>query len=491
MTTVVRMFIRGSRLVAVTLVLTGCVALAWFPACTGSELEETPPAEEAGTTPPAPGKDIGVPCAAGAECGTGICRDGVCCNAACDGVCESCSLPGSIGQCTPIPAGQDPEKECAAQPPIGSDAGASDPDAGTDGGDGGTSPVFQLPDGGITRNDGPCAGSCNGARACAYPDESKSCGSTFCGTSTQVGKVTCDGRGNCATVAVETCSAYTCEPSDTSGACRTSCAAPSDCQPSHYCSGQGKCEPKKENGQDCALATECKTGFCNGAAKTVCCNTECTGTGFRCDDAANLGKCLCPACPNGGACKLYYRDADGDGFGDKEGTLGNGNATYGCEAGPAPGTGIKPDKWVTDNTDCYDVDDAQGAKVHPGAGFQTEGYGPGATNFDYDCNGSIQMQYVEAPNGCKFCDYENVNGNLTCLPHNLCAASETNVVAGHTCGSTSPVGGIQCKPINPVAFQKIVGCGGTANLIQCGKCSGTNTLPTATLLQFNAKQGCR
>jgi len=482
--------VSARRLFALTFAFVGVGALSSFPACTGDPVEEPPPANEAGTdSPPTVGADIGVPCATDAECGTGFCRDGVCCNAACNGVCEACNLQGTIGTCAPVPTGQDPGKECAAQPPIVADAG-TEPDAAGDGGDGGSGPSFQLPEAGIIGNDSLCGGSCNGARGCSYPEGAKTCGTTFCGTTKEVGRASCDGRGNCSTVAIDACSAYTCESINNGGACRTACAAPPDCQPSHYCSGQGKCESKKANGQDCSLATECTSGFCNGVAKTVCCNTECTGAAFRCDDAANLGKCLCPECPSGGTCKLYYRDADGDGYGDKTGTLQNGNAKYGCEAGPAPGTGVKPDKWVFDNTDCYDVDDAQGALAHPGGAFQTTGYGPGNANFDYDCNGAIQRQYVEAPNGCKYCGYVNVNGNVTCLPHNNCTALETNVTAGHACGSSNPII-IGCSPITPIAFEATVGCGGTSDLKQCGKCSGTGTPPASTIYQANAKQGCR
>ena len=49
-------------------------------------------------------------CAMGDECASTFCADvvngkGVCCNAACDGVCRSCSLVASMGTCSPISAG--------------------------------------------------------------------------------------------------------------------------------------------------------------------------------------------------------------------------------------------------------------------------------------------------------------------------------------------------------------------------------------------------
>jgi len=52
-------------------------------------------------------------CADGSECPSGFCSDGVCCDRACDGACESCNLPIISGTCTPIPAGSDPDDECA------------------------------------------------------------------------------------------------------------------------------------------------------------------------------------------------------------------------------------------------------------------------------------------------------------------------------------------------------------------------------------------
>ena len=52
-------------------------------------------------------------CAAAAECISGNCVDGVCCETACAGDCRSCALAGTAGVCTSIPSGQDPQNECA------------------------------------------------------------------------------------------------------------------------------------------------------------------------------------------------------------------------------------------------------------------------------------------------------------------------------------------------------------------------------------------
>lgn len=53
-------------------------------------------------------------CTSADQCESGACADGVCCERACDGTCESCDLPGLEGTCKPIPVGTDPASECGA-----------------------------------------------------------------------------------------------------------------------------------------------------------------------------------------------------------------------------------------------------------------------------------------------------------------------------------------------------------------------------------------
>jgi hypothetical protein len=52
-------------------------------------------------------------CAGDGECESGSCADAVCCDRACDAACEACDLPGSEGTCAGVPAGADPDDECA------------------------------------------------------------------------------------------------------------------------------------------------------------------------------------------------------------------------------------------------------------------------------------------------------------------------------------------------------------------------------------------
>ncbi len=59
-----------------------------------------------------PKKAAGALCSNAQECLSGNCVDGVCCNTACNSVCQRCNIAGSVGTCTSIPAGTDPDNEC-------------------------------------------------------------------------------------------------------------------------------------------------------------------------------------------------------------------------------------------------------------------------------------------------------------------------------------------------------------------------------------------
>ncbi len=60
----------------------------------------------------APLKLAGVSCGSSAECQTGFCADGVCCDQACSGSCDRCNLAGSVGTCGPAPAADPGSPAC-------------------------------------------------------------------------------------------------------------------------------------------------------------------------------------------------------------------------------------------------------------------------------------------------------------------------------------------------------------------------------------------
>ncbi len=273
----------------------------------------------------APG--LGKQCTKTSDCSSGqTCADGVCCESACDGVCESCNQAGALGHCNPVPAMTDPDKECVMTPlpeagptEAGADeAGVADastdgqadagdaadeasvavPDAGAEGGvtlDASDS-TFNLPDAGVTTTAGACAGSCNGARACAYPGPKTSCGTQFCNSNTVLGGFSCDGTGRCGP-SLSDCQDYTCKAADAGaelGSCGTSCSKESDCSDLAFCDGT-TCKPKLGDGLSCMLPNECETGFC---VTGVCCNQACDPTvvtGGTCTASNSVGECTCPA----------------------------------------------------------------------------------------------------------------------------------------------------------------------------------------------------
>lgn len=55
------------------------------------------------------GRVGGTTCTGDTDCNSGICSQGVCCASRCNGVCNSCGLPGTLGTCEPVPSNQRPD----------------------------------------------------------------------------------------------------------------------------------------------------------------------------------------------------------------------------------------------------------------------------------------------------------------------------------------------------------------------------------------------
>lgn len=215
-------------------------------------------------------------------CVTGECSfDGVCCDKACDGICESCKQPGSPpGLCLPMPPG----------PPVPTHGEC-------------------LPDMHETK-DLPCKGRCDGItrNACEYL-EGKTCGSTCANNmddkllpSTKT-ELVCNLEGFCVEGEVSTtCGEYICL--DTTS-CRVDCKVKDDCLAGNLCSN-GKCIPGQttcgdaDGLQDNVVVStipgiadkRCEPYRCeNGACKNVC------ETAYDClpkkDDKGNLVNYAC------------------------------------------------------------------------------------------------------------------------------------------------------------------------------------------------------
>lgn len=148
-----------------------------------------------------PNKQDGEQCRAAAECTSGNCVDGVCCNSDCAGQCESCAESGRLGTCV---------------------AASGEPRDGRQPCDG----------------QGSCRGSCDGETrdACVFPAAGQSC-SSECRRST-IKMSTCDGAGACVVSETIDCTPYGCAPDET---CRRECKDQGDCATGHQCFA-GRCE---------------------------------------------------------------------------------------------------------------------------------------------------------------------------------------------------------------------------------------------------------
>lgn len=397
---------------------------------------------------------VGLPCSVSADCPSGNCADGVCCDSPCTGLCEQCNLPGKEGQCEPVPEGQDPVNECPATFVL--------PDGDAD--DGGAPPSIVEPDGGAKLNIAACTGTCSGQRTCKYPDAQTACGESFCVDKATIAAFQCNGSGGCGQT-FPTCALYACQ----GGACRTSCVSNDDCVGDHFCNvNLNQCVPRRPNGTTCTQGFECVSGFC---VDNFCCNSAC-GSPFKCNDPGKEGQCQCPGvdCPEGVGCRLYYRDADGDGFGNANGQVDEGTAKAGCDGSPP--TGFK-----ADNSDCDDSD----ARVNKNqAGFFTEPSKGGT--FDYNCNGIVQHETVHKAATCGFCP---VTGSIPTpsFPVLLCeakaskceVADESSYFACKGFCLTGPKEGFVTDTAGGAA-----GCGQPATYRKCGTCLGAGQGPQFT-----------
>ena len=113
----------------------------------------------------------GKACTSAMDCLVGFCRDGVCCDKACDKVCESCALSGSVGTCAFVPAKTYSKSDCQGKDP-------------------------------------QCGGLCDGAGKCDYPSLGTTCG--LCRA--------CDGTGRCSGIPQDdtSCGVIDCDKLDTS-----------------------------------------------------------------------------------------------------------------------------------------------------------------------------------------------------------------------------------------------------------------------------------
>ncbi len=221
----------------------------------------------------------GATCTADTDCASKHCADGVCCNRACDGQCEACDVPATRGTCSPVVgAPHGTRAKCASDATDVCKAKACD-----------------------GKNSTACDGYVSGATV--------QCKTASCDGSKLVPKSNCDGAGNCITPPIASCGRYSCDPAAI--ACRTTCAASSDCAEGFSCiagacSEGARCTGDRTGsiGTD-GLTVTCAPYLCgsDGKCQKNCATTsDCIG-GAVCDTTSGVGNCVTPPADEGeGGC---------------------------------------------------------------------------------------------------------------------------------------------------------------------------------------------
>ncbi len=196
----------------------------------------------------------GLLCANAAQCQSGFCVDGVCCNTPCNELCVACTTAlkgsGTDGFCGPAAEGTDPHNTCA-------DSRVGNPSScGTD-------------------------GACSVSGVCRVYTYGTSCGADQC-VDGAVQQQICNGFGACAVdPALDDCGSYQCQ----AGACKTTCTVNQDCAADAFCDTTtlpGKCSLDKPLGATCSSVAQCQSGNC---VDGTCCNEPCNGTCQACSAA--------------------------------------------------------------------------------------------------------------------------------------------------------------------------------------------------------------
>jgi hypothetical protein len=210
--------------------------------------DETPPPKLDAATPTTAAN--GEKCTSRSQCDSGNCIDGVCCDTTCTGSCKACNIAGSVGTCTEVPDGEDPNNEC-------SETAATS--CGRD-------------------------GFCDGAGACRKYKSGTECAPATCTGSLQYSNRVCDGNGAC-----QVATSQACAPGCVAGLCPAPCSDANPCASGLFCDpATVTCKPKKAMGLTCVAANDCASNFC---VDGVCCGSACTDTCQACNVIGAVGNC--------------------------------------------------------------------------------------------------------------------------------------------------------------------------------------------------------
>lgn len=193
--------------------------------------------------------DLASACTTAADCHSGFCVDGVCCESACTGQCQACDVAGAEGTCAPLTGAPHGDRPACA----------------TDG--------------------SACGGTCDGVltTACVYPGAETACRAPACVDGTGILAGFCVGDGACPPIQTQNCAPYVCGPE----ACLGDCTVDADCADGNWCSS-GICVPELPPGATCGGDHQCGSGHC---VDGVCCDTACNGQCEACNVAGAEGTC--------------------------------------------------------------------------------------------------------------------------------------------------------------------------------------------------------
>jgi hypothetical protein len=214
-----------------------------------------------------PKKTPGSQCLDGTQCASGYCVDGVCCQTACDGACQSCNA-GTAGTCGAVKSADD--DHCNGQLTCDA-AGACKRRRGSGcTGTGDCASGFCV-DGVCC--DRACAGQCEG---CAEPASPGTCVTVTgaprsprapCGGTAECAGTCAGGSTTCAFPAVACGPAASCNGSVLSrrGLCSVGSCQPGgtqDCSPYACSASSGSCPGSCSSDGDCAAGFACRMGKC-------------------------------------------------------------------------------------------------------------------------------------------------------------------------------------------------------------------------------------
>ncbi len=206
----------------------------------------------------------GKTCAGTADCESGNCVDGYCCDTACAGQCEACDVTGFEGTC----------KGFAGAP------------------HGGRTSCFAAAS--------TCGGVCDSSNRtqCSFPSQATVCNRTCTGDAQETDD-TCDGNGTCLPALPHKCAGnFACaDPTQ----CKTSCVTNADCAKGFVCGG-GSCAPATSTCLDDVTSTSgtnqtqsCLPYKCDtdnsGTCKVTCASVDDCASPAVCDSS---GHCVAP-----------------------------------------------------------------------------------------------------------------------------------------------------------------------------------------------------